>query len=230
MGRRILPIPGKPGYFVSNDGKVYSCKRHGTAPNDAPLREMKTRDSNGYRTLLLWDGTRYEICGVHALMLLAFSGACPEGMETRHLNGKRSDNRTGNLKYGTRLENAADRELHGTVARGEKNGFSSLTETEVIQIRSLASAGKSFVEIARKFGISDVHAGYVAKGILWKHLPGAIDGRLQSRTKISTELIRRMIAMRKSGLGIREISRRIGVGSGYVSKIISGKARKNDVA
>jgi hypothetical protein len=52
---------------------------------------------------------------VHALVLRAFVGPYPPGMQIRHLNGTPHDNRLENLTYGTPAENARDRdEVHGT--------------------------------------------------------------------------------------------------------------------
>ncbi len=45
---------------------------------------------------------------IHDLMLTAFVGACPDGMECRHLNDISTDNRRENLCWGTRKENAQD--------------------------------------------------------------------------------------------------------------------------
>ncbi len=52
-------------------------------------------------------------CRVHQLVMRAFVGECPEGMEVRHLNGNHADNRRVNLQYGTRLENNLDTVKHG---------------------------------------------------------------------------------------------------------------------
>ena len=45
---------------------------------------------------------------VHRLMLEAFVGPCPDGMEGLHWNDRPSDNWIGNLRWGTRLENIND--------------------------------------------------------------------------------------------------------------------------
>jgi hypothetical protein len=52
---------------------------------------------------------------VHVLVLNAFVGPCPLGMETRHLNGKPYDNRLSNLCWGTPVENAADAIRHAAL-------------------------------------------------------------------------------------------------------------------
>ncbi|QWY84286.1 HNH endonuclease [Gordonia phage Jalammah] len=50
---------------------------------------------------------------IHRLVMGAFVGPCPEGMEVCHRNGIGTDNRLSNLRYGTRSENAIDQVCHG---------------------------------------------------------------------------------------------------------------------
>lgn len=218
-------IPGLPGYFITENGAVYSCKRTSTAANDAPLRRMKTSVYDGYERVSLFHADRRMPWGVHQLVLLAFVGQCPDGQETRHMNGDRLDNRLGNLCYGTPLQNAADRDLHGTTARGEMNGFRKVNDVIVGEIRNMAAAGASYVAIAEQFGISDVHAQKIATGKQWAHVGGPTV-KLRSRVKIPREVIDQAIALRTSGCGIREISRKLNISSGYVSGIVAKRARK----
>jgi hypothetical protein len=51
---------------------------------------------------------------VHRLVLAAFVGPCPEGMEVRHLDGNPANTRLANLRYGTHSENELDKVRHGT--------------------------------------------------------------------------------------------------------------------
>jgi hypothetical protein len=46
-------------------------------------------------------------------VMLAFVGPCPEGMETRHLDGDPANNHRSNLKYGTRSQQRHDDVRHG---------------------------------------------------------------------------------------------------------------------
>lgn len=48
---------------------------------------------------------RYNSKQVHALVLLAFEGPCPEGYEVLHKDHNPQNNNRKNLKYGTRSEN-----------------------------------------------------------------------------------------------------------------------------
>lgn len=112
-------IPGFSNYRINAVGVVQSCKR---SLNYVDWFDLKLRyDKQGYAVVSLTsdEGVLWQPL-VHRLVLLSFVGACPDGMETRHLNGIKHDNRLENLQYGTPIENAADKEIHGTVARGDK--------------------------------------------------------------------------------------------------------------
>jgi hypothetical protein len=51
---------------------------------------------------------RIERCYVHDLVLLAFVGPKPEGLEVCHGNDVKADNRLQNLRYDTRSANAQE--------------------------------------------------------------------------------------------------------------------------
>jgi hypothetical protein len=100
----VQPIPDFPGYFATEDGRIFSTK--GKNP-----RELKTTTTRaGYHKVNLdLDGLTTRQF-VHRLVLAAFEGWLPfPEFEGRHLNGNRADNRLANLRWGTRAENAKDR-------------------------------------------------------------------------------------------------------------------------
>lgn len=120
------PIPGHPGYFATRDGAIYTVLS-GRGLRPAPVKLARHTGKDGYPRVRL-SGRRYF---VHRLVALTFIGPIPEGLETRHLNGVRSDARAENLAYGTAKENAADRVLHGTELYGERSPFSRWSDAEV---------------------------------------------------------------------------------------------------
>lgn len=73
--------------------------------------------NTGYEQVKLYEDGTHRFRRVHHLVLEAFVGPRPAGMETRHLNGVRADNRLENLAWGTPTENAADKIRHGTATR-----------------------------------------------------------------------------------------------------------------
>ena len=115
-----MPVAGSEGrYEVSNLGEVRSVDREIVGANGV-LQRRRGRTlkpvpaSHGYLTVAIYrpDGRRTET--VHDLVCTAFHGPRPDGMEVRHLNGQRLDNRADNLAWGTHSENVADTVTHGT--------------------------------------------------------------------------------------------------------------------
>lgn len=108
------PVVGaEAGYQVSNLGNVRSLDR--TITTKAGVKKRRKGQSlkliqakNGYLTVNI-QGMK----SVHRLVLEAFVGACPPGMETCHKNGIRTDNRVDNLYWGTSSENNLDIVRHG---------------------------------------------------------------------------------------------------------------------
>jgi hypothetical protein len=71
------------------------------------------------------------------------------------------------LFLGTHADNHRDRNLKGRQARGERNGFSKLTEEAV---RSIRSDPRRRSTIAAEYGITRHHVGMLKRRDAWKHL------------------------------------------------------------
>lgn len=179
-----------PGYFVSDDGRVFSEKF-------GERRELKPWRSGAcghLRVCLRIHGaTRKEY--VHRLVALVFHGPPPgPAYEVRHLDGNPSNNAVGNLRWGTHGENMADVPRHGThvsvrrpdrvprgerhgshtkpwrVARGERVGIAKLTEPQVVAIRATFAETGNISETARRVGVPRGAASGVIHGRTWAHV------------------------------------------------------------
>lgn len=140
-------IPSVPNYLASSDGQI----RHVNSENCRRLQPS----GRGYFYVNFWRAKRLCIAAVHSLVAEAFHGPRPAGQEVRHLDGNRTNNAAVNLAYGTKVENAADRERHGNTARGEKNGNAILSNADVDFIRLLYAGKKaSQYELAALFKTS----------------------------------------------------------------------------
>jgi hypothetical protein len=150
---------------VTRDGLVAKIARKGKIIS-------QSRDTHGYPMLNLCVDGVVKSALVHHLVLFAFVGPKPEGMQCRHGDGIRSNNRLANLCWGTALENAADKRAHGTeiVLRGERHGRATLTDIKVRKIRQMARDGKSYAAIGRWIGVSAQQARKIAIGKAWRHV------------------------------------------------------------
>ncbi len=151
-----VEVPGWPNYRVGIDGSLYS--RRGC--NWGRRRGAPNRD--GYIQVHL---SSRKTCRLHTLVLLAFIGPKPEGMQACHRNGIRTDNRPENLYWGTPQHNINDRETHGNTARGERSGNAKVDDATVRRIRQLRSNGLTFAVIGRLVGLSRSQASRIVSGL-----------------------------------------------------------------
>jgi hypothetical protein len=106
--RAVLGFGGV--YEVSDLGRIRGIRRQGSAGGE--LRGT-VHKKTGYRRVRLRHGPeRVRMVELHALVLEAFVGPRPAGMECRHLDGDKMNNRAKNLAWGTRSENLLDRTRH----------------------------------------------------------------------------------------------------------------------
>ena len=112
-------------YEVSDQGNVRSVTRwvpygrhKGTTYKGRQLK--LTLIKNGYFTVKLAFAGQTRTVYVHDMVLKAFVGARPYTEtrgEIRHLDGVKTNNTLSNLKYGTVLENVADRIRHKNISK-----------------------------------------------------------------------------------------------------------------
>jgi len=157
----LRPIPGFDGYFATDTGLIIG--RRGRALTGY-------RNPKGYLVICIRSAQGQRPFPVHRLVAAAFHGPAPEGTEVRHLDGDQLNNAPSNLKWGTHLENIADKSAHGTLAVGSSNGNSKLTEDQVRTIRSLRLQNMSYPAIAKQFGVSHQLIQYVCKRVIWRHI------------------------------------------------------------
>lgn len=163
-------VPGYEGYYqVSNDGRVRSVDRvvpclGDGRPRFSTLRkgvELKPhKDKYGYMIVnLSKDGTRKKH-KVHRLVMLAFAGECPDGLQVNHKDENKANNRVGNLEYVTCKENIN----YG--ARTEK--AISKRRKPVFQIDNgdIVARYPSIAEAQRQTGCWDIEISRCCRGII----------------------------------------------------------------
>jgi len=175
-------VPGCVGeYEISSRGRVKSLSRviHRKDGSSWKTKErilVPTLAGRGYLCIAIRGTHCRRRWYLHRLVLEAFVGPCPPGMECRHLNGKRNDNRLENLAWGTPKENGLDRIRHGTVSHdhgmpGERNHKAKLTEDNVREIRKVyAAGGMSQREIGLLYSVGQDTISSIVRRGTWSHI------------------------------------------------------------
>lgn len=126
-------IPGYGGFYeASNLGNIRVkdrqvekfCGLHNRIVKQfykGRLLKPSNSDKYGHQSVHIGYEKKRVTVAVHKLVLLAFVGPCPNGMECCHKNGIASDNRIENLRWDTHKNNNADRKLHGNYKTGKEH-------------------------------------------------------------------------------------------------------------
>lgn len=161
----------KPGYAISEDGRVWSAIVPGHKPRIGTVWKELGPSPQKSGHMRVWFG-RNDMRYVHVIVLEAFVGPCPSGLECRHLDGNPANNNLWNLCWGTRKENGEDRIRHGRSGKGEAGGMHVLTEDDVREVLRMRAEGKTMIDIARWFGVHDRTIQAIMYGRSWTHITG----------------------------------------------------------
>lgn len=122
---RWLPVTGYEGlYEVSDHGRVRSLDRQSVNRFATFTRRGQTLrptvKESGHLYVSLWREGEMKKAKVHRMVLEAFVGPCPEGMEACHWNDVPADNRLSNLRWATATDNKLDAVRNGTHVHARK--------------------------------------------------------------------------------------------------------------
>lgn len=165
-------------YQVSNEGQVRfkACTFFDRSGRRITRRHKilaQGRNQDGYSTVRLTPpGTfKVRVYVVHRLVLEAFVGPRPEGMQACHFPDRtRTNNALKNLRWGTVQDNADDRVTHDMVPKGERSPNHKLTEEAVRICRSNYKAGSptsGAAALARRFNVSQTAVKLALAGKTW---------------------------------------------------------------
>lgn len=173
--RKVVGYEGL--YKVSNLGRVKSVPRKVRTASKgvetsriSPGKMMsfnKVGYNRGYRAIVLSKKGIVSKLYVHHLVLDAFIGPCPKGMECCHNDGNPSNNKLTNLRWDTPSSNNRDKANHGTDNRGSKHPMSILTEAYVLSIRK---SNRSVTKIAKDYKVSHVTISNIILRKSWNHI------------------------------------------------------------
>lgn len=174
-------IKGRPGYKVGSDGSVWSCRRvrgrgrgNGTVSYLSDTWKKLTLNcpsrSNNRIQVCLRPGKKLFL--VNRLVLEAFVGPCPKGMEACHFPDRNPRNNCiGNLRWDTKKANQSHRIIHGTDCRGSKHPNALLDEDRVRRMREEYDAGGvTCTKIAAKYGVHKTTIARIVARAAWKHV------------------------------------------------------------
>lgn len=135
-----------PGYEVTRDGRVFSVSSNWRGKG---RREMaQTPNDDGYLSVrIMVEGKRKRIA-VHVLVARDHLPPRPSLQhEIRHKDGDRRNPCADNLAWGTRKENADDRERHGRTSRGASHSAAIKFSNQAEGTRAYRRAQKDVAHV-----------------------------------------------------------------------------------
>lgn len=231
---RWLPVVGYEGlYEVSDRGIVRSLPRQTLTGMRGGYPLAGCLDAWGYPHVGLCRDGKVRTRKVHRLVLEAFAGPRPPGMEARHGPGGAGDAALANLQWGTPTENAADKIRDGTTNQGERHGQAKLTTAIVAECRIRAAAGANQSALAREFGVNQMTMWNALTGKTWGHVAVApvpvTDGRGENHgtAKLTRAQVAEIRRRHASGEIQRVIASDYGVSRRTIGKIACGQRWRN---
>jgi hypothetical protein len=140
-----------------------------TFNGDACLIWPYTRNKAGYATTA---GSGHPTRLVHRVVCENVHGLPPSpDHQVAHSCGKGHEGCVNprHLRWATRLENDADKIIHGTRASGERHGAAKISDADVRDIRRLALTIPQKV-IAKRYGISRAGVCLIVARKTWAHV------------------------------------------------------------
>jgi hypothetical protein len=173
-GVEFIIIPNSPYLLAGSDGSIWREKR-----SKRIFQELSgSPGEDGYVRMTISYKNKPKTVLKQRLILEAFVGPCPEGMEACHKNGKRADCRIENLRWDTPKGNAQDKEIHGTVLRGDKAPRRKLFENQVrdllMRFPDKSMNRQEAILESQRLGVSPKYVRnivYRAPGC-WRHIDG----------------------------------------------------------
>jgi hypothetical protein len=138
-------------FEIDADGTIWRVQKWGST---CDRKRAETITRSGYLTVRTNVGGKRVCAMAHRLVWHALRGTIPATLTINHLNGRKSDNRPGNLEVVTMSENIKHAFRIGTKDHhGERNPACTLTDAAVASIRdTYAKGGTSLRALAKDHG------------------------------------------------------------------------------
>jgi len=150
--------------------KFQALKSLISSPGDDCIPWPYGKAGNGYGSVQFG---YYKKDYAHRVSYLITCGNIPEGLHVLHKCDNPPCINPRHLFLGTEKDNRADQIKKGRTCIGEKNGFSKLTESQVLQIRRLYKkgvVGRGQIAIGKLFGVHRINIRKIVNRITWRHI------------------------------------------------------------
>lgn len=174
-GEEIRHVPGWEGYAVTDKGRVFSCRSRHSHPGfefQAWTEKKAIKGTRGYWVVGFNHRGRVKQRKLYHVVLEAFVGPRPPGMQGCHYDDDPDNNTLENLRWDTPRANRLDMVRNGKFPdrNGHKHPMSRLTRTQAEEIKRRRLQGEKLMPIAEDFGICGATVSLIARGKTWKNL------------------------------------------------------------
>ena len=220
------PIPEYPGYDVSDHGQVRSyykrVKNDGRGGAwkiaDTPQRIMAGGSDGRYLyQFIKHESGEFRNVKTHVLIMLAFVGECPDGLEVCHNDNIKYNNRLDNLRYDTHANNMLD------AAHAGGTGGRKLTNDQALKARQRYRDGESRDALEKELGVSRKNLSNCLRGKTFAHLGS--ENTVEYVRRITDTQVREMRELRQGGALLKELAERYNLDISAVSRLVRGMFR-----
>lgn len=170
-------IQNYPYYQVSNLGRVRCFKKGGRKRiivETPKILKPRAHITNGRLYVQLYNEKGAKTFRIATLVLTAFIGLCPSGMEACHGENGHTDNRLSNLRWDTHANNMVDAVNRGEMSHGENHLSAKLTDAQVVEIRTRFNNGERGTDLAVAYQVGKSAIQGIVYGKSRKHAGGII--------------------------------------------------------
>lgn len=166
--QELKPWPKNPRYLVSNNGRVFSKFSHhrsGIIQHNPPKELTRRIGTAGYWVVFpMFERGKQRCQFCHRMVLEAWVGECPRGLQCAHMDGTRTNCTLENLRWVSPAENMFHQRQHGTALLGERNHNAKLTDAQAIAVVAMRHAGFGPKQISGLFGITRQSVQQIVRG------------------------------------------------------------------
>lgn len=153
----------KPGYFISEDGKLY---------NVYSKSFVKPYFNGEYYTVNIKTTLGSNNIFLHRLILLAYDYPLDLSLSVNHKDGNKTNNNLSNLEWVTIIENSKHARYNGLSITGENCSWSKLSEFQVREICDKVSKHQytTITSLAKEYEVNTNVIRDILVGNTWKDI------------------------------------------------------------